>query len=153
MNTFWKVFLIASISSVLTLLVLFLPFIPASAQTPTVTLTWTAPGDDWDVGTAASYQMRWKSTRPDTTNIDTMDTWWNGANVASGLPVPKIAGTPQSYTFTGPSTPGATYYFVLKACDEVPNCSAYSNVASATYPVATDNSQPRRIIDLVVKFN
>lgn len=141
------------VATLVTLAVLFLPILPANAQTPTVTLTWTAPGDDWDVGTAASYQMRWKSTRPDTTSIDTMDSWWAAANTISGLPPPQVAGTKQSFTFTGPSTPGATYYFVMKACDEVPNCSAYSNIASATYPLPTDNSQPRRIIDLMVKFN
>jgi hypothetical protein len=41
--------------------------------------------------------------------------------------------------------PGRSYYYVIRACDEVPNCGAYSVVAVLTLP---DTMPPRRIVDL-----
>jgi len=77
-----------------------------------------------------------------------MDAWWNAATVCP-VPVPAVAGTRQSITITAPFGP-ATYYFVLKTCDEVPNCSPYSNVAVRLVTVA-DTTPPGRIIDLFAR--
>ena len=143
----WVWWVLGSLAFVV--LLLFLP-IGGSAQVPTVILDWTAPGDDGNVGTATSYQMRWSTARPDTTSQATIDTWWATATPVLSLPVPLVAGTRQSVTVSpgvGPFLPGS-YYFVAKACDEVPNCSLYSNVATKVVPDATP---PARIIDLVVR--
>src|SRR5688572_18101329 len=112
-------------------LLFFLP-IPVHSQVPSITLDWTATGDDGDIGTASTYQMRYSSTKPDTSNALAMDNWWANATQASGLPTPLVSGSPQSVTVavTGGFQTGRTWYFVMKACDEVPNCSGYSNVAT-----------------------
>ena len=93
-----------------------------SAETETsVTLSWTAPGDDdLPVGSAATYDLRY-----DTSPI-TAATWASAIPV-DGEPAPAPYGSPESFTITG-LTAGITYYFALKAADEVPNWSAISNV-------------------------
>jgi hypothetical protein len=126
-------------------LVLFVVPFPVHAQVASITVDWTAPGDDGNVGTATTYQMRWSATRPDTTSTAAMDTWWGGATNVTGLPAPKVAGSAETFVVNGPFTTGQTYYFVMKSCDEVPNCSGYSNVGVKILP---DASPPARIIDL-----
>ncbi len=123
---------------------------PVKAQVQSVTLDWTAPGDDGVVGTASSYKMRYSSTRPDTTSQTAMDAWWASAIVVNTppLPVPLVAGTSQSVTVTATFISGNTYYFVIQACDEVPNCSPYSNVAAKFIP---DTIPPTRIINLFAR--
>lgn len=127
--------------------VLFLP-IRGRAQVPSITLDWTAPGDDSLTGTATLYLLRRATSRPDTTSLAAMDQWWNAATVCP-TPTPAIAGTRQSITITAPFGP-ATYYFVLKSCDEVPNCSPYSNVAVKVV-IQTDITPPARVIDLFAR--
>jgi hypothetical protein len=89
-----------------------------------VALTWTAPGDDGNVGTATTYDIRY-STSPIT------ETNWSSATQVTGEPTPKPAGSTETFTVTGLSL-GTTYYFALKTADEVPNWSGLSNVVSAT---------------------
>lgn len=88
-----------------------------------VDLTWTAPGDDGNTGTATTYDVRYVpyANGP----IDT-EAEWQAATQATGEPSPKSAGSPESWTVTG-LTPGAGYYFALKTADEVPNWSDLSN--------------------------
>jgi hypothetical protein len=128
-------------------LILMLP-VGGQAQVPSLTLDWTAPGDDSLIGTATTYQLRRATSRPDTTSLASMDAWWNAATVCP-VPVPAVAGTRQTITITAPFGPAA-YYFVLKSCDEVPNCSPYSNVAVRVV-VASDTTPPARVIDLIVR--
>ena len=132
--------------------ILFIP-VRGRTQVPSMTLDWTAPGDDSLTGTATFYQLRRATSKPDTTSLAAMDAWWAAATPCTGLPIPAIAGTRQS-TVVLPSTgtvfsPG-TYYFVLKACDERPNCSPYSNVAVGVVPVV-DNTPPARVVDLLIR--
>ena len=143
-----KAWIIAVVAVALLALILFVIPFPVHAQVATIALEWTSPGDDGNVGTATTYQMRWSTTKPDTTSAAAMDSWWNAASVVTGLPAPLIAGSTQSYAVPGPFTTGATYYFAMKACDEVPNCSTYSNVASKFLP---DTLPPARIIDLIAR--
>ncbi|MFA5140217.1 MAG: gliding motility-associated C-terminal domain-containing protein [Elusimicrobiota bacterium] len=86
-----------------------------------LTLSWTAPGDDGTSGQAASYDLRVSILGP----IDTFAKFDAAAPVA-GLPAPQAAGALES--FTVPSlNPGSTYYFALRTADEAPNASGLSN--------------------------
>lgn len=132
--------------------ILFLP-VPGRTQIPSITVEWTATGDDSMVGTSTLYQLRRSTIKPDTTSIAAMDSWWNAANACTGLPIPAISGTKQSTIVlpnVGPTFAPGTYYFVLKICDEVPNCSPYSNVAAKVVTQA-DITAPARVIDLFAR--
>jgi hypothetical protein len=97
-----------------------------------VQLTWTASGDDGDRGKASVYQLKY-ATKPILDFVrwpdrrDTHITFWGAENVADE-PIPGAAGAKESYTFRK-LAPG-TYYFAVKARDELNNQSAMSNVAA-----------------------
>ncbi len=109
----------------------------ATSQADEVTLSWTSPGDDGNVGTASSYEVRY-STSP-----------INGGNFGSGMLVmgvsaPQVAGSAETHVLTGLSAE-TLYYFALKTKDEAPNESGLSNVAQVqTVPVP-----PAAVTDLV----
>lgn len=109
-----------------------------------VDLTWTAPGDDGNVGTAATYDVRYipYANGP----IDTEEEW-QAATQAIGEPSPSPAGTPESWTVTG-LTPGEAYYFVLKTADEVPNWSDLSNSPWATAGEGGERNYVNQDIDV-----
>lgn len=81
-----------------------------------ITLTWTAPGDDGDEGVADFYELRY-DTAPILTNQD-----FDDATPVDNLPAPEPAGTEQTTTVSGlePDTP---YYFAITARDESSNIS------------------------------
>ena len=89
-----------------------------------ITLTWTAPGDDGDVGVASQYDIRYSTSPIDEGN-------WDTATQVVGEPAPKPAVSAESFVVTD-LLPGTTYYFAIKTADEVPNWSDLSNVASGT---------------------
>jgi hypothetical protein len=128
------------------LAILFLVPIPVHSDIPSIAVSWTWTGDDDNSGTATTAEGRWSVTKPDTLTITAFAAWWSAAT-PFGLPTPKLAGTPDSVNVTpaGGFQTGRTYYFVIRACDEVPNCGPYSNVAAIIVP---DTMPPRRIIDL-----
>ena len=105
---------------------------PALARADSVSLTWTAPGDDGTSGTASSYEIRF-STNP----VAARDTasWWASATSVGTLPAPHRAGTRESFVVVG-LAPSTTYYFGLRTSDEVPNVSGYSNIAVKTTTTA-----------------
>jgi hypothetical protein len=119
---------------------------PARAQTASVTLLWTAPGDDGMTGRASRYDLR-ISTNP-IAGTDTLS-WWNAATVVdmSGR-VPAPAGAADSVAVSN-LTAGTQYYAVLRAGDEVPNWSGYSNVALIDL---RDSIPPSPVVDLRVRF-
>lgn len=88
------------------------------------TLTWTSPGDDGNVGTSTSYDLRYSTATITESN-------WALASQADGEPTPLVAGTAQSMIVSGLAS-STTYYFAIKSSDEVPNVSALSNIASGT---------------------
>jgi hypothetical protein len=116
------------VGSLLVALVLACSLAPAAAraQAPadTVTLAWTAPGDDGNVGTAATYEMR-MSLAP----ID--EPAWGGATVVTGAPAPLPAGAHQSMVVRG-LTNGTTYYFAIKTVDDAGNWSISNPVLGST---------------------
>lgn len=89
-----------------------------------VTLHWTAPGDDGDVGSATLYDLRY-STDPITS-----DNWQSAVQVETE-PVPSIAGTTEECTVDG-LTLSTEYYFAIKSVDNGGNWSGLSNVVSGS---------------------
>jgi hypothetical protein len=92
-----------------------------------MTLLWTAPGDDADVGRASSYDLRYSTAG---VGADTLQ-WWSAASLAANVMRPSASGQVDSTTVQGLS-PATTYYFVLRTYDEVGNVSGFSNVAVGT---------------------
>lgn len=111
----------------------------SSLTDTTVTLAWTATGDDSLTGTATTYDVRWSTSPITAANF-------SSATAVTGEPAPAAPGTAQSYTVTGLSRQ-VTYYFAAKVADEAGNWSAMSNVPAATTP---DTKPPATISDLVV---
>ena len=109
-----------------------------------VVLLWTAPGDDGTIGRATSYDIRYR-----TTNISGTDTtsWWNAATQATGEPVPGNSGVTDSMRVRG-LNPQTTYYFMIRAADEIPNWSGFSNLATKT--TSGDAVPPSTVADLSV---
>jgi hypothetical protein len=101
-----------------------------------VTLVWTATGDDASTGTATSYDMRICSDPITAAN-------WDSVGQLTGEPSPSAAGSTDSMVVRG-LTKDSTYYFALNACDEAHNCSGISNCVSGTcfVDVAVDFPDP-----------
>lgn len=89
-----------------------------------VNLSWTAPRDDGTTGTPANYLMRYS-----TSAISDQTVWNNATPVTTGIPTPQAAGSSEHITITG-LTPGTTYYFSVRAQDEVPLLGGLSNSPS-----------------------
>jgi len=90
-----------------------------------IALTWDAPGDDGEQGTASQYDIRYSTSEI----ID--EAGWQAASQCTGEPSPSPVGTIENFTVTGLS-PSTTYWFALKTADEVTNWSVLSNSASGT---------------------
>ncbi|TMQ60937.1 MAG: hypothetical protein E6K76_00335 [Candidatus Eisenbacteria bacterium] len=109
----------------------------ADARAGFVGLTWTAPGDDGSIGTASTYELRYRTVG--VTGVDTTS-WWNAATSVPSVPAPRIAGTKEAFTVAGLDS-GQTYYFIIRTSDEIPNWSAFSDlsvkVARETFTLAT----------------
>ena len=88
-----------------------------------VELTWTAPGDDGDVGQAVAYDLR-VSTAPITEGN------FEDAQPVVNVPDPGPAGTPEQ-VYVGGLEANTTYYFALKTAD-FNNLSSLSNAVSTT---------------------
>ena len=117
----------------------------APAQTVTfnsISLTWTAPGDDSLTGTASQYDLRY-STSPITASNFSSATRW------TSTPAPTASGTTQGVNVTG-LTPATTYYFALKTADEVPNWSGISNILSRATLSAPDAIRPAQIASVTI---
>jgi phosphodiesterase/alkaline phosphatase D-like protein len=111
----------------------------ASNETSTsVTLSWTAPGDDGSVGTAAQYDVRYSTATITAANF-------SSATRVTTAPTPKTAGSTESFIVTGLGS-NTTYYFAVKTADEVPNWSSISNVVNRTTLV--EQTPPAAITNL-----
>jgi hypothetical protein len=95
-----------------------------SATSGSITLHWTAPGDNGDKGTAAAYDIRYHKSKITSAN-------WDSATQCDGEPTPKPAGSPESYVVTGLDEL-TEYFFAIKAIDDAANKSTLSEVVSDT---------------------
>jgi hypothetical protein len=96
-----------------------------AATYSTISLQWTAPGDDGKIGKATSYDIRFSTKRIQ-----------SDADFAAAKPIaetitPSESGTLERLTAGGFES-GTTYYFALKAVDDQGNLSPLSNSVSAT---------------------
>ena len=116
--------------------------VAATSTTETgAVLTWTAVGDDSLTGRATSYDIRYSRTPITSAN-------WASATQVTGEPVPAAALAAETFTVTG-LTRQTTYYFAVRAADEVGNLSLLSNVPSVTTP---DQTRPAAVTDMAVGF-
>jgi RHS repeat-associated protein len=99
-----------------------------SSTANSITLSWTAPGDNGSIGTASAYDIRYSTSAINDGN-------WASAIQATGEPAPQAAGNNQSFVVAGLSS-SCTYYFAMKTGDEASvegrNWSAISNVPTGT---------------------
>ncbi|HET9252054.1 MAG TPA: hypothetical protein VFP58_08065 [Candidatus Eisenbacteria bacterium] len=110
-----------------------------------ITLVWTAPGDDGTIGRATRYDLRYSANAISGTDTTS---WWNAATVVNMTgKVPSVSGALDSMAVSG-LTAGVRYYAVIRAADEVPNWSRYSNVASF---LVGDQIPPRQVVDLIAR--
>jgi len=93
-------------------------------------LSWTAPGDDANTGTASTYDIRYSTSLITGAN-------WDSATQCTDEPTPSVAGSIETFTVIGLSD-NTPYFFAMKTGDKVSNWSGLSNVASGT----TANSPP-----------
>ncbi len=102
----------------------------AYAQSPdSVALAWTESGDDGNVGTPTTVELRY-ATSPITLAT------WDAAALVPNLPVPSPSGTPRRVVVHGLSF-GTTYYFALRSSDEAGNWSGLSNPVAWTWTLDT----------------
>ena len=109
---------------------------PSIAPQLHTTLTWTAPGDDGSNGTAASYDIRYRTDSP-----ITEASWGTATQVTYGMtstsalvrtePPPHAAGSRESFTVVG-LKPNTTYYWAIKTTDAAANTATISNSPTRT---------------------
>jgi len=103
------------------------------ASASSITLHWTAPGDDSLTGRATTYDLRYSPVAITAANFTT----------ATRVPTnqPLMAGSRETYTVSG-LLMNTWYYFALRTADEVGNWSAVSNVVllNPTIPVGVDDT-------------
>ncbi len=111
-----------------------------------IILSWLAPGDDGNVGTAKEYDIRLSSIASDSPAINL--TKFSQAQLVSTLspiPYPLPSGSFQAMTVTG-LIPGNTYYFAMRAKD----ASIWSDLSNGATSIARiDNIPPSDITNLV----
>jgi len=108
-----------------------------------ISLIWTAPGDDGMEGTAEAYDLRYAQD-------DITEESFDGATAVSQPPTPAPAGRGEAFTVTG-LTEATTYFFALRARDEAGNWSALSNTVSLSTrggAPADDQTAPAPVTDL-----
>lgn len=118
---------------VFVLLLLWLaPALSRAQGADSLVVSWTAPGDDGDVGQAAAYELR-IATSPMTAAS------FGSGLVVPGTPDPATAGSRESFVVRG-LTRGASYWLGIRTMDDAGNWSAVSNIVS--FSLAPDAAPP-----------
>jgi hypothetical protein len=103
-----------------------------------VTLTWTAPGDNETLGTAAGYIVKYSTSSQITASN------WASATTYTQTWMPLSAGSTEIHIVSGLSN-ASRYWFAVEAYDTVPN---YGGVSNSPSGVTSDAFLPARITDL-----
>src|SRR5262249_20699017 len=102
------------------------------ARAASVTLHWTAPGDDGRIGIATRYDIR-RAFWP------IADSTFTKAFAVPGPPVPQRAGTPESFRVDNLLS-GITYFFAIRTGDDAGNWSLISNLLKVKAPGTVDTN-------------
>jgi hypothetical protein len=115
--------------------------VASAVDDDSVTLAWTAPGDNYLSGTAHAYDVRYSTSPITESNFD------EAAEVPTpAYPEPLVVGTPQTMIVT-PLDGETDYYFAMKTMDRNGNWSPLSNVLQVT---TLDGIAPGQVVDLEV---
>jgi hypothetical protein len=93
-----------------------------TSRADSVTLSWSAPGDDSLTGRASRFDLRYSKQTLTPGNF-------NQASAATNLPIPGLPGAIQSTRIDALQS-GLIYFFAIKSADEANNWSVMSNVVS-----------------------
>jgi len=110
-----------------------------------ITLQWTAPGDDGQVGGPVDTLVVGYDTIPYIADEDDVNFWWYRATKLVKVPSPAMPGEQQSVLISGLDF-FKTYYFGILSRDNKRNVSATAFVSGSTTPVelAAFTAQPQR---------
>ncbi|XP_046718337.1 calcium-activated chloride channel regulator 1-like isoform X1 [Silurus meridionalis] len=111
----------------------------AEIQEDTVLLNWTAPGEDFDQGTAKSYDIRWSEDLKMLQNNFSSNYLVNTSSL-----LPQVSGSAEQYTFQPNITiqNGTTLFFAIQSLDKQLAKSEVSNIARATKYVPNPKFSP-----------
>jgi hypothetical protein len=109
-----------------------------------VALRWSAPGDDFDSGSASQYDLRY--SLDNTTLIN-----WDSAISSTEVPTPSAPSTPDSFTVAG-LIQDSIYFFAIKTADERGNWSTISNVVSAACIADGVVAFPDTALERIIRF-
>jgi chitodextrinase len=104
-----------------------------TASTPTassITLSWTAPGDDGMSGNASGYVIRYSTAGPITSAN------WASATTYAQSWIPAKNGTEEIHVVSG-LAPGTTYWFAVEAYDKAGNYGAISTISPSATTLAS----------------
>ena len=102
---------------------------PSGVLLTKIMLAWTATGDDGFTGRSMSYDVRY-----DTAPIS--NATWDSAQRVATAPTPGESGSRETLEVPG-LAPDTTYYFALRAADNVGNVSDLSNIVIARTSAGT----------------
>ncbi|CAM2118849.1 unnamed protein product [Caretta caretta] len=103
-------------------------------------LSWTAPGNDLDVGQADRYIIKMSESL-----LDLRNTFENATSVNTSSLIPNPAGTKESFQFKAESVTienGTVIYFAIRAIDNAFLTSEVSNIAQAALFLPPKESLP-----------
>lgn len=113
------VYILRSLLIIITTVLLFSKSSLFADTITSVRLSWTASGDDGDIGTASQYDLRYRADGPITGD----STFYLGIVIPTQPPSP--AGVLEECII---ELPAGEYYFAIKVADDALNWSELSNI-------------------------
>ncbi|XP_073671679.1 calcium-activated chloride channel regulator 3A-1-like [Paramisgurnus dabryanus] len=99
----------------------------AEIKDDTVLLIWTAPGEDLDLGTAKSYEIRWSNDH-EMLRLNFSDAFLINTSAVS----PQESGSVEQHSFNMIIQNGATIFFAIRSEDKDAVKSKISNIVQVT---------------------
>ena len=110
--------------------------------TNSITISWTAPGDNGTSGTATEYDIRYNTSPIYPSN-------WDNAIQAENEPVPQPYGNTDTFTISG-LQPGTVYYIGVKGIDDNGLAGRFSNIINTK---TTDSIPPSALTTLTSEIS